>query len=208
MIVNATIVIIAITCLVSIYGFSNAGFISAFSHHPSSEASDKQYYRLLTSGFLHADPFHLFVNMYVLYGFGSYVEERFQAIHGMTTGVVLYVVFYLLMIVLANIPTFNKYKDYFGFSSIGASGTTSAILFSYVLFEPLSMLGLYFVIPIPAILFALLYLWYSTWAGRKGGDMIDHEAHYWGAVAGFLFTLLLKPSLFLEFISKIFSIFS
>lgn len=204
---SATIIIIAITCLISFAAFRNTNLKRSFAHHPYSEDKSKQYYRLLTSGFLHGDTFHLFVNMYVLYGFGTFVEQMFQLMFGSTTGLVIFVSFYLLMIVLSSIPTHFKHRSNPGYSAIGASGATSAVLFSFVVFRPLAELELYFFFPIPAIIFAVLYLWYSSWAGKKALDNIGHDAHFFGAVAGFLFTILLKPDLFLSFLDQILSVF-
>ncbi|MFM2392049.1 MAG: hypothetical protein RLZZ546_26, partial [Bacteroidota bacterium] len=157
----------------------------------------------LTSGFLHADYFHLFVNMFVLYSFGLVVEDRFQEILGNMAGKVMFFSFYLFMIVLANLPTFAKHKSNGSYRAVGASGATSAVIFSSIVFEPTSKIYLFAALPLPAIVFGVLYLVYEHWAGKRNLDNIGHDAHFYGAIAGFIFTILIKPSLFMEFIHKI-----
>jgi membrane associated rhomboid family serine protease len=158
---------------------------------------------MLSAAFLHGGMFHLFVNMFVLYGFGEFVERKFTGFYGEFGGKVGFLIFYLFMAVCANIPTYLKNKENYQYHSIGASGATSGIVFSYILFEPTSMLYLFLAIPIPAIIFGVLYLLYSSYASKTQADHIDHDAHFYGAVAGFLFTLALKPDLFSSFIFKI-----
>lgn len=205
---SVTLCIIIVTCLVSYRGFNDKEWFYKYAHYPVREDQYKEYYRLLTSGFLHGDMFHLFINMYVLYIFGDYVENTFIDILGNTTlGRAVYFAFYLFMIVLANLPTMAKHKDNSRYLAIGASGATSAIVFSYILVKPMDMLGVLFVIPMPAVIFGVLYLVYSSWASKSGRDNIDHDAHFYGAVAGFIFTLALSPSLIQDFFGQIMSIF-
>ena len=206
MTLTVNLFIIILTCLISIAGFSNYGIIRSLAHSPTMETNNKQWYRLVSSGFVHGDYFHLFVNMFVLYGFGNFVEQAFRTIHGEIAGSVVYACFYIFMIILANLPTFAKHKNNFRYSSIGASGATSAVLFSYILFRPWSILELYLFIPIPAIVFGILYLWYSSYASKNLNDNIDHDAHFYGAVAGFVFTALMKKELIFHFINELTSI--
>lgn len=203
MTMSVTIIIIAITCLISIPAFKNRRLFDQLKHHPYTEKREKEYYRWLTSGFLHGSEMHLGINMFVLYQFGTTVENEFQGIFGSTTGAVLFLVMYLLTIVLADAPTYFKHQDNPRYAAIGASGGVSGILMSYVLFDPWAMLGLYFVIPMPAIVFAVLYLWYESWAAKNSKDNIGHDAHFWGAIAGIVITLIFKPSIYMGFVSKL-----
>ncbi len=203
---SLTLFIIVITCLVSVLGFNNPDIVRKLAHYPVAEKNNKEYYRMLTAGFVHGDMFHLFVNMFVLYGFGEFVEAKFKELHGEMAGSIIYVLFYLLIVVLANIPSYVKNQNNARYSAIGASGATSGVLFSYILFSPLSWLELYFFLPIPAIVFGVIYLWYSNYASRKLNDMIDHDAHFYGAIAGFLFTALMKKELIFDFINELTSI--
>ena len=199
--------IIAITCLVSIIGFSNQSIINSLSHYPVAELRNKEWYRMLTAGFVHADPFHLFINMYVLYQFGGMIESQFVENHG-NFGKLIYLFFYLATIVFANMPTFSKHKEDRSYHAIGASGATSAVVFAFIFYLPTAMLGLFLIIPIPAILFGILYLFYSSYASKRGGDNIDHDAHFYGAVFGFLFAWMLHPSQIHSFINQILNIFN
>ena len=203
---SITLIIVVLTSGISLLAFNNPDITRKLAHHPYSEHHHKEYYRLLTSGFVHADMFHLFVNMFVLYGFGEFIEYKFSQIHGEIAGPIVFISFYLLMIVLAGLPNYMTNKDNPRFMSIGASGATSAVLFSFIVFRPLDILQLYFFLPIPAIVFGVLYLWYSSYASKKMSDNIDHSAHFWGAVQGFLFTVLMKKDLIIDFFNQLTSI--
>lgn len=199
---NFNLVIIIITGVMSFLAFNNPKLLTNMLHRPYNEHHNNQKYRLLTSGFIHADIYHLMINMFVLYQFGNYVEAQFIINFG-SWGSVLYALFYIVTIILANLKTHFSNKDNYNYSALGASGATSAVLFAFIYYAPTSMLGLYLVIPIPAILFGILYLWYSSWAGKRGQDNIGHEAHFYGAVAGFLLAVVLDPSQFTSFVDQL-----
>ena len=141
--------------------------------------------------------------MYVFYEFGRHVEHWYKGMFGLTMGAILFLVMYLLTIVLADTPTYFKYQDNPNYSAIGASGGVSGILFAFILFMPWSMLGLFFVVPIPAIVFGVLYLWYESWSAKNSRDNIGHDAHFWGAIAGVVITIIYRPTIFIDFISKL-----
>lgn len=203
MTLSVTLTIVIITCMISIPAFTNRQFFDQFKHHPYTEKREKQYYRWLTSGFLHGSWIHLGVNMYVLHEFGRHVESWYQGMFGDSTGSIMFLIMYLLTIVLADTPTYFKHKDNPRYSAIGASGGVSGVLFAFILFMPWSMLGLYFIVPIPAIIFGILYLWYESWAAKNSRDNIGHDAHFWGAIAGVLITIIYKPSILSDFIFKL-----
>jgi membrane associated rhomboid family serine protease len=195
--------IIGFTSLISILAFNNPDLMYRLRHWPFQEKRQKEYYRWLTSGFLHGDYMHLFFNMFTLYGFGEAVEYFFEEYFGQF-GIFLFVIFYLLAIIASSSATYQKYKDVPSFASIGASGAVSAVLFAAILFMPtVTMRLLILPIPIPAFVFGILYLWYSDYAAKRGGDGIDHMAHFFGAVFGFFFPILLKPETFPLFLSQI-----
>ena len=198
-----TLLIIAFTALVSIKGFSDTGFRHKLIFNPYIIKNDKEYFRFLTSGFLHADWIHLFVNMYVLYIFGTYLEAIYDNIFE-KGGRLLYILMYLSAIVMANISTYFKWKESPTYNALGASGAVSAVLFATILFDPTQKLILLFLpIPMPAVLLGGLYLVYSIIMSRRGGDNINHEAHFYGALYGFLFTGMLRPHLFLSFFEQV-----
>lgn len=202
--ITITLLIIGVTILVSWRAFNDRGLFEKLKHYPFEENRDKEFYRFLSSGFVHGSGMHLFINMYVLFTFGNVVEKIFANEFGMM-GKVLYVIFYLTAIVIADIPTFLKHKLNPGFASIGASGAVSAIVFVYIIYFPWN--GLTFIFfpffSIPAIVLGIGYLIYSSWASKRGGNNIDHSAHFAGAVYGIVFMFVLRPSLMLDFIDSI-----
>lgn len=184
---SVTLLIIIVTGLISAQALNNRNVFDSLRHHPYTEHRSKEYFRLLSAGFLHGSWLHLIVNMYVLHIFGGHVEREFLVDFGVTKGRIFYLLFYLLGIIAGCLPTFLKHKDNSSFASIGASGAVSSVLFAFVYFYPWSELRLFFAIPIPAIVFAVLYLGYSSYAGNKGGrTIIDHLGHFGGAVWGII----------------------
>jgi membrane associated rhomboid family serine protease len=199
--------IIGFTALVSIMAFSNGELMHKLRHWPYQEQRRGEYYRLLSGGFLHADPMHLIFNMITLYFFGRYVEDWFIGSFG-ELGSTTYLLFYLLAIVAASLATFYRYRNNPSFASIGASGATSAVLFAAILLDPTIGIMMFFIpIAIPGFIFGAIYLWYSSYASQRGRDNIDHVAHFYGAVFGFLFPLLFQPALLLGFFEQMSSWF-
>ncbi len=200
---SITYIIIGVTVLISVLAFNNQELFVKMRHWPYEEERKGEYYRWLTSGFLHADPMHLIFNMLTLFFFGGLVESRFAELFP-DLGPVVYLVFYLLGIVVASSATFMKYRHTSSFASIGASGAVASVLFASILFDPLIGISMFFIpIPIPGFIFGALYLWYSSYEAKRGRDNIDHMAHFFGAVFGFFFPLFFQPSLFLGFIEQI-----
>lgn len=200
---SMTLIILIITVAISLWAFQNQNVFHAMKHLPVAEKKYGEYYRLITSAFLHGDYIHLFLNMFVLYEFGRYVEDYFVWQISPGFGKIIFLIVYLLMAVIGDLPTFVKHGDNPYFSSVGASGAVSGIVFMYILLNPWAMLGLFAIIPIPAILFGVLYLWYSSWAGKNSRDLIDHDAHFYGAIAGIVILISLKPTLVSEFITNL-----
>ncbi|HPK10728.1 MAG TPA: rhomboid family intramembrane serine protease [Saprospiraceae bacterium] len=200
------IILIIFTSLISYQAFNNPNMLSKLMHYPYDEYRNNTYYRWLTSGFVHANMTHLLVNMLVLYFFGGYVETYFDDKFGMP-GKFFFLLFYCVIIVLANIPTYLKNRNNQYFSSVGASGAISGLLYFFILHEPLSKLYFYFVLPIPAWLFGILYLIYSSYMSKQNADRIDHDAHFMGAVTGLVLGIMIDPSSVGDFISQISNIF-
>ncbi len=200
---TVTLLIIIVTGLVSYQAFNNRNIFEKLKHHPYIEHRSKEFFRLLSAGFLHGSMMHLAINMYVLYGFGQYVESKFLLTFGQIEGRAYYLLFYLIGILAGCAPTFFKHKNNPGFSSIGASGAVSSILLAYVYFDPWGTLLLFFVIPIPAIVFAVLYIVYSSFAGNNADSRIDHLGHFGGAVWGVIGIIALMYSRFDVFIQQL-----
>lgn len=200
---SITLLIVIITCIVSYMGFTDQIMFNRYSHQPFMENKYKQYYRLLTSGFLHVDFTHLILNMFVFWQFGSIVEAKFVGHFGFLNGELLYLFFYLSALVISDIPTMLRFKDYSGYNAVGASGAVSAILFAFIIFQPWAMLALFLIIPIPAVIAGVLYLAYEQWAGQRGRDNIGHDAHIMGAVFGMLFIFIFWSGSFTDFIYSV-----
>lgn len=201
-----TIIIIILTCIVSLFAFSDRNFFAKMQFNPYQVYHRKQYYRLLTHGFIHADWWHLFVNMFVLYFFGGAAEAYLGGLAQagiIRYPVLLFLVLYLVSIVFASSITLYKYKDNFAYNSVGASGAVSAVMFFSIFFDPWQKLYLYAALPIPGIVFAILYIIYTQYMARRQGDNINHDAHLLGAVFGFVFPLFIDLALFQLFISRL-----
>lgn len=205
-----TYVIIAITSVISILAFNNRELFLRLQFNAYQVYHRKEFYRMLSHGFIHANWWHLGVNMLVLYFFGTYVEHILKELASggfLKYPLLVYLILYLSAIVFATSISLIRFKDNHWYNSVGASGAVSAITFFFIFFEPWQTLRLYFAIPIPAIIFAVLYLVYSQYMSRRGGDNINHDAHLLGAIFGFIFPLFIDLSLFRYFITQLLSIF-
>jgi len=201
-----TLFIIIATAAISILAFSNQQIMDKLLFSPYKTVHNKEWHRLLTHGFVHADYMHLFINMFVLMSFGAAVEDIFGSLrsNGIINSATLnFCLLYFGGIVIASLTTLKKYKDNSYYQSVGASGAVSAVVFTYIFFDPLSKLLFMFIIPIPAIVFGILYLAYSHYMSKKEGDFINHDAHFVGSVFGFIYPLLIDPKLFLIFLNKL-----
>jgi len=202
---SVSIALCIITGLISYQAFNNRSIVEKLKHHPVSEHQGKEYYRLLSSGFVHGGWFHLLINLFVLWQFGPIVEQVYGQIFGTMLGPLVFLVMYLSTIVIADLPTFFKHKHNPNYAAIGASGAVSGVVFIYVLFFPWAQLSLYGIIPFRAIIGAVGYLIYSSWASKNRNDGIDHSAHFYGAVYGIVFTLIAKPQVLGAFFDELVS---
>ncbi|MEA3477005.1 MAG: rhomboid family intramembrane serine protease [Bacteroidota bacterium] len=201
-----TLIIVLITVLTSMAAFRRRELFYKLDLSPTRIVHKKEYYRIFSHAFLHADYFHLGINMLVFYSFGNYIEQAFSELEAaglIFSGPFFYVLLYMASVALASSTTIIRYRDNETYSAVGASGAVSAIVFTYIFFAPLEKIYFYMVLPIPGILFGVLYLIYSSYMSRRRSDNINHAAHFWGAVVGFVFPILLKPSLFLIFLDKL-----
>ncbi len=196
-----TITLVLVTVLLSIAAFNDNRLADKLILWPAKMNQPGEYYRLLTSGFIHADWMHLLFNMFTLFFIGRAVEQEFL-IHGLTPW--LYVLMYLAGIVVASIPSFLRKRNNPYYRSLGASGGVAAVLFSLVYFAPWAELYIYF-LPVPNIVFAILYLIYSVYMSKRGNSTINHDAHFWGSIFGFVFTLLIEPSHGANFLQELLS---
>ncbi len=200
-----TWIIIAVTAFISLMAWRDAALMDKLQFNAAKIIHQKQYYRLLTHAFIHANWTHLLVNMLVLYFFGRAVESYFQYFSGKSH------IFWFLLLYFGGIAasvaySLLKHRNNYYYNALGASGAVSAVLFSFIFLNPWEKLYFFGLIPIPGILFAFLYLIYSWYMGKRGNDNIAHDAHFLGAVFGFFFPILLKPELLSRFIDLLFRI--
>jgi len=196
--------IIGVTALVSYMAFQNVGLMAKLQFNAAQIVQRKEYYRLVTHAFVHANWSHLIVNMLVLYFFGRAIESYLGYYFG-NRATFYFLMLYFGGILASNIWSLMKHKNNYYYNAVGASGAVSAVLFAFIFFDPLEPILLFAILPIPGILFAMGYLLYSYQMSKRDNDNVAHDAHFLGAVFGFLFPVLLKPDLFDRFIDKLFA---
>ena len=202
---NLTIIII--TALISIYAIYNRGVFDRLKFNAYAIRHHGQGWRFFTYGLIHADWIHLFINMFVLYSFGNVVVEAFHFYFG-TKGYLFFILLYLGGIVFSVLFDFGKHKDDKYYNAVGASGAVSAILFSSILIYPTGSVMIFPIpFPMPSVVFGIFYLAYSAIMARKAKDNIGHNAHFWGAIFGLVFTIALKPALAGHFLEQILNLF-
>ncbi|HRP89902.1 MAG TPA: rhomboid family intramembrane serine protease [Edaphocola sp.] len=187
--------LIVITCIVSYISFSNENLRNKLILYPVVMRSPMEAYRLITSGFVHADTMHLAFNMITLYFFGDFMARYLGAQY--------FIMLYLSGIVVANIPSYYKNYNNPKFASLGASGGVAAVIFAYIFIMPWQNICLFFALCFPAIFFAIGYLIYSYLMSKKQKQEINHDAHFIGSVYGFVFMIILDPTHGLSFWNQI-----
>ncbi len=193
-----TYALIALTCAVSWIAFNNRKLADRLILWPPAIDKHKQYDRLVTYGFIHADFMHLLFNMMTLYFFGRQIELLMTGL----VGAWVYPVFYVSALVVSILPTYLKNQHNPNYLSLGASGAVSAVLFAFILIAPWQLIFVFF-IPLPAIVFAVLYVGYSIWMDRRGGDRINHSAHLAGAAYGVMFLVIMRPQVLQHFLREL-----
>jgi membrane associated rhomboid family serine protease len=187
---NITIIIIIITVLVSIGGFSNQKIIDDLIFYPPAVSRRNQWYRFFTCGLIHADTGHLIFNMLSLYLFGGFVEDKFIEIFP-ERGKWLYLIMYITSLFVCLLPTYFRNRNNYHYRSLGASGAVSAVVFAGLMIAPYVKVGFFFIPPIiPGFIFGPIYLLITAWLDRRGGGNINHSAHFWGALYGVLFIIV------------------
>lgn len=203
--ISVTLIIIVITGFVSFQCFNKRDLFYKLLFSPYQVKHRREWYRFFTHALVHAHWPHLLVNMWVLYIFGSGLEARFITHFGTAKGLIFYVALYVGGFLFSSLPALQKHGDNAGYNAVGASGAVSAILYSAIVMTPLTGIGLLFVpgIYIPAFIFGILYLAYEWYMDKRSRDNVAHDAHFWGAVFGVIFTLCLDPDLAVDFVEQI-----
>jgi len=199
---SLTIIFLVITVIASLLAFNNEELKRKWILNPYLVHHRNQWWRMLSSGFIHADFMHLFFNLFAFYGFGLAVENYYDAIFE-EKGALYFTILYLGAILVANGPTLVKNKDNHYYNSLGASGGVSAIIFAAILFQPWSKIYFFGIIGVPGIILGPAYLFLEYRLSKQDGTGINHDAHFWGAIFGMLFTIALKPDIIFFFYDQL-----
>ena len=198
-----TLTLIFIISGISIISFSIPSVMSRLHFSAFLVYHRKQYYRLITHAFVHANWEHLIVNMIVLLSFGSAVERQFAKNFGLD-GRNYYLILFFGSVIFSSLWSLYQQKNNYYYSAVGASGAVSAVLFTAIFFDPWNSVYFFGILPIPGIIFGGLYLYYSWYMSRKKVENIGHDAHFLGAIFGFFLPIIIKPSLFMDFLDLLF----
>jgi membrane associated rhomboid family serine protease len=184
-------IILALTVLVSVIGLFSRTVIEKAMLRPYVIAQGRDYSTLLTSGFVHADVPHLLFNLITYWSFAFLLERAM--------GELRFEVLYFTGLLVSNLGTTIKHRNDPNYASLGASGAILAVLFAAIVYFPHQrLIFLFFPVPIPAPLFAVLYLVYSYWSSGRARDRINHDAHIFGALTGLAFALVTAPERFAD----------
>ena len=195
--------IILFTVVMSIVCFNNEEMFNRLKFNAFDVKHSNQWYRFFSYGFLHSGWIHLLINMVVLYSFGGLVELYYKGLFH-EKYILYYILLYLGGLLLSIIPAFGKYKNDVFYNAVGASGAVSSVIFASIIMIPKAPISFFFIpVEIPAWIFGILYIIYEFYMSRKAKDNIGHDAHFWGAVYGVIFTIALKPSLAVGFLQQI-----
>ena len=192
---SLTVAIIIVTVAVSWAGFNNDKLLQRLLLWPPAVTRGRQYDRFLGYGLVHGDFMHLLFNMFTLYFFGRLMEQ----FYGQYLGPWGFLGFYASALVVSALPSYLRHRHDPNYATLGASGAVSAVLFGFILLQPWATIYVY-VIPVPAIIFAVLYTGYSVWMNHRKADRVNHSAHLAGAAYGVLFTVLMEPRVLEHFL--------
>jgi membrane associated rhomboid family serine protease len=195
-------IIIGASSIFSVMCWRNPELFAKYQLNAYKIFHAKQYIRVLSHAFMHANWAHLLVNMLVLWSFGKALTYYFSLIWG-NYAVIHFLLLYFFGIIASSVFSIIKHKDNPEYNAVGASGATSAVVFACMFFEPWRLIYFFGIIPIPGIVFGALYLIYSYRMSKQGNDNIGHDAHFWGALFGFVYPMIAKPQLIQHFIYQL-----
>jgi len=191
--VSLTVILVGITVAISFYAFNKQELLEKLMMNPHQISTKGQYYRYITSGFIHKDHTHLLWNMFSLYIFGTAVEHNFDYVFA-EAGAYYFIAFYLSAIVISDLPTYFKKRKNTDYNSLGASGGVGSVIFAFIILQPSQDICLYFKLCMPGFIFGTGYMLYTYYQGKKSNDSINHDAHLYGALYGLLFCAITYPS--------------
>lgn len=201
---SVTLLLVIVTVAISLLADSRPELKRKLLFNAYDIKHGNEWYRWISHGFVHGGMMHLAVNMWVFYMFGQMVEKVFEY-RFEEMGRIYFLTLYLAGIIASSIASFMKHKDNPSYNSLGASGAVASVMFAFILFFPTEKIYLIFLpmVPIPAFLMGILYLWYESYMSKRGGGRIAHDAHFWGAVFGIAFVLILSPDQYSSFLDQV-----
>lgn len=182
--------IILVNLILSLMAFGNVRLFERLKFNVGDILGKKEYFRIISSAFLHGGYLHLFINMYVLYSFSFFLQYFIS--------IPQFLMIYFGSLILGNLLPLFIHRNNSYYSAVGASGAVSGILYASIFFHPEGTLYLYF-IPVKNWVFGVLYLVYTLYGMKKNNDNIGHDAHFAGAVTGLVIAMLIKPDNILEY---------
>tara|TARA_S200000501_G_scaffold96251_1_gene89522 strand:- start:70 stop:693 length:624 start_codon:yes stop_codon:yes gene_type:complete len=201
---SLNLIIIVLTILVSINAQNNMNLYSQLMMKPYEVMKRRQYWRFLTSGFVHDGYSHLGFNMFTLYFFGGAVEQYFGYILG-SASTIVFIFFYLSALIVSDLPGYFKNKNKPGYNTIGASGAVSAMVFASIIYAPLNKICFFALLCLPGFILGIIFIIYSFTQSKNLSQNINHEAHLYGALYGIAFSIWVYPESLSIFLDQILS---
>lgn len=199
------LLIIIPTAFSSYMAFNDSNKFDKLKFNPYSISENKEYYRFLSHGFVHADWMHLFFNMYVLWSFGELVMMFFNFHFGVLANL-YFIGLYFPALITSSLWSYFRYKQDYTYNAVGASGAVSAVVFASIILHPQGGMGLIFIpFTLPSWVFGGLYLLYTIIMAKKKIDNIGHDAHLWGAIYGIIYVIVAVPNAISNFFMEIIS---
>ena len=202
--ISINIIIIIAISAISIYAFSNPTVMGRLQFNAWQIVHRKEYHRILSYGLVHGSWIHLLINMFVLWSFGRGVLYYFDQVFDGGSAI-RYIILFVSAIGVSTLASLKKEKDNPHYNAVGASGAVSAVVFTSILFNPYHPILLFGIIPMPGIVFGVLYIIYSKYMAQRNVDNIGHDAHYYGALYGLVFPLFYEPRLAIHFFNELIS---
>ena len=198
-----TYIIIGITVAVSFFAWDKKSLLDKLMMNPYRISGQNEYYRFITSGFVHVNHMHLLMNMFSFYFFGLSVERVFKNLFGVSMGGVYFIALYFIALIVSDLPTYLKFRKNPGYNSLGASGAVSAVIFAFIIFRPLDLICVFIALCLPGFILGVAYILYSYFQGKKSQDNINHDAHLYGALFGLIFCIIVYPASIPGFIEQV-----
>ncbi len=202
MTITLTLILVAVNIIVSFYAFGKPIVLNRLMMNPWNIKRKNQYERFITSGFIHQDHMHLIFNMFSLYFLGSAIEHDFIVLFG-AKGYFYYFLLYMLAIIASDLPTYFKNQNNPSYNSLGASGGVAAVVFAFIILEPVQYLCIFIGLCMPGFIFGSIYLIYSYFQGKRANDNINHDAHIYGSLFGLVFCVIVYPACIPHFFNEV-----